>query len=121
MQKYTLGLFFSIIAVSFASIFILSSQAPPLSIAFFRLLFTTLLLVPFLLLNKTTRREIRALPRSAILLMSIIGVVLACHFALWITSLKMTSVASSVILVTAHPILVAPVSYYFLKEKLMKK
>jgi len=30
----------------------------------------------------------------------------------------MTSVASSVILVTAHPILVAPVSFYFLKEKL---
>ncbi len=30
----------------------------------------------------------------------------------------MTSVASSVILVTAHPVLVAPVSFYFLKEKL---
>jgi len=118
MQKYTLGLFFSIIAVSFASIFILSSQAPPLSIAFYRLLFTTLLLVPLLFMNRTTRTEIRTLPPSAILLMTVIGVVLACHFALWITSLKMTSVASSVILVTAHPVLVAPVSYYFLKEKL---
>jgi len=50
--------------------------------------------------------------------MILIGVVLAAHFSLWITSLKMTSVASSVILVTAHPILVAPVSFFFLKEKL---
>lgn len=50
--------------------------------------------------------------------MILIGLILAAHFALWISSLKMTSVASSVILVTAHPILVAPVSFYFLKEKL---
>jgi drug/metabolite transporter (DMT)-like permease len=50
--------------------------------------------------------------------MIVIGVILAAHFSLWITSLKMTSVASSVILVTAHPVLVAPVSFYFLKEKL---
>jgi drug/metabolite transporter (DMT)-like permease len=50
--------------------------------------------------------------------MIVIGIILAAHFALWISSLKMTSVASSVILVTAHPVLVAPVSFYFLKEKL---
>ena len=50
--------------------------------------------------------------------MTFIGIILAAHFALWITSLTMTSVASSVILVTAHPILVAPLSYYLLKEKL---
>lgn len=50
--------------------------------------------------------------------MIVIGLILAAHFALWISSLKLTSVASSVILVTAHPILVAPVSFYFLKERL---
>jgi len=50
--------------------------------------------------------------------MIVIGIILAAHFALWISSLKMTSVASSVILVTAHPMLVAPVSFYFLKERL---
>jgi drug/metabolite transporter (DMT)-like permease len=118
MQKHALGLFISIIAVSFASIFILSCQAPPLSIAFYRLLFTTLLLVPLILIRKKTREEIRILPHNSLVLMIVIGVILAAHFSLWITSLKMTSVASSVILVTAHPILVAPVSFYFLKEKL---
>jgi drug/metabolite transporter (DMT)-like permease len=118
MQKQYLGLIISIIAVSFASIFILSCQAPPLSIAFYRLLFTTLLIFPFILIRKKTREELRTLPRATILIMIVIGVILATHFSLWITSLKMTSVASSVILVTAHPVLVAPVSFYFLKEKL---
>jgi drug/metabolite transporter (DMT)-like permease len=118
MQKQYLGLIISIIAVSFASIFILSCQAPPLSIAFYRLLFTTLLIFPFILIQKKTRDELRTLPRATLLIMLVIGVILATHFSLWITSLKMTSVASSVILVTAHPVLVAPVSFYFLKEKL---
>jgi len=118
MKKQFLGLIISIISVSFASIFILSCQAPPLSIAFYRLLFTTLLIFPFIVIRKKTRDELRTLPRETILLMIVIGVILATHFSLWITSLKMTSVASSVILVTAHPVLVAPVSFYFLKEKL---
>jgi drug/metabolite transporter (DMT)-like permease len=118
MQKYYVGLLISVVSVSFASIFILSCQAPPLSIAFYRLLFTTLLLVPLLCFRKKLREELRSLPLSAVLWMILIGVILATHFSLWITSLKMTSVASSVILVTAHPVLVAPVSFYFLKEKL---
>jgi drug/metabolite transporter (DMT)-like permease len=118
MQRHALGLFFSIIAVSFASIFILSCQSPPLSIAFYRLLFTTLLLTPLLLLRKKTREEIKALPKKTIGIMIVIGIILAAHFSFWVTSLTLTSVASSVILVTAHPVLVAPVSFYLLKEKI---
>ncbi len=118
MQKHALGLLISIIAVSFASIFILSCEAPPLSIAFYRLLFTTLLLAPVLFIRKKTRDELRTLPRKTIIIMIIIGLILAAHFAFWVTSLTLTSVASSVILVTAHPMLVAPVSFYFLKEKI---
>jgi drug/metabolite transporter (DMT)-like permease len=118
MQRHAFGLFFSIIAVSFASIFILSCQSPPLSIAFYRLLFTTLLLAPLLLFRKKIREEIKALPKKTIGIMIAIGIILATHFSFWITSLTMTSVASSVILVTAHPVLVAPVSFYLLKEKI---
>jgi len=119
MKPY-LALFSSIVAVSFASIFIISCEAPPLSIAFYRLFFTTLLLLPFLLLKKQSRKELIHLDRSTILFMVLIGCILAAHFSFWITSLTKTSVASSVILVTAHPILVAPVSYYFLKERISK-
>ena len=120
INKPYIALFISIVSVSFASIFIVSIQnnVPSLSIALYRLLFTTLLLLPFVLLNKKTRDELGNLPRSTLLIMVGIGLVLAAHFALWITSLGLTSVASSVILVTAHPVLVGPISHFFLKERL---
>lgn len=77
-----------------------------------------MLLIPFILLHKKTRDELKSLPRSSLLLMIGIGVILAAHFSLWITSLTLTSVASSVILVTAHPMLVGPISHYLFKERL---
>ena len=123
MKKQYFAILVSIISVSFASIFIVSLNqrgVEPLTIALYRLLFTTLLILPFVIVHKTTRQELLHLPRSSLFLMMFIGLVLAAHFALWITSLTKTSVASSVILVTAHPVLVGPVSYVFLKEKLSK-
>ena len=118
MNKQYIALFISIISVSFAAIFIVSCTAPALSIAFYRLFFTTLLVSPLVFFRKKTRQEILNLPFSTILLMVCIGLILAAHFALWITSLELTSVASSVILVTAHPLLVGPISHFFLKERL---
>jgi len=119
-NKAYVALFISIVSVSFASIFIVSIQenVPSLTIAFYRLFFTTLLIIPLVFLRSKTRKELFNLPRSTYYIMIIIGVILAAHFALWITSLKITSVASSVILVTAHPLLVGPVSHFLFKEKL---
>jgi drug/metabolite transporter (DMT)-like permease len=119
-RKPYIALFVSIVSVSFAAILIkLSSMDEfPLTIAFYRLLFTTILILPFVVFFKKTRDEIKKLPRKTFLIMIGIGVILAAHFTFWITSLSFTSVASSVILVTAHPILVGPVSHFFLKEKL---
>jgi drug/metabolite transporter (DMT)-like permease len=82
------------------------------------LLFTTLLIIPFVIFNKKTRKELLNLQYSTIIIMIGIGLILAAHFSLWITSLKLTSVASSVILVAAHPFLVGPVSHYLFREKL---
>ena len=111
-------LFISILSVSFAAIFIVTCSAHPLSIAFYRLLFTTLIIIPLVIFNKKTRKELLNLQYFTIIMMIGIGLILAAHFSLWITSLKFTSVASSVILVTAHPFLVGPVSHYLFKEKL---
>jgi len=93
-------------------------ETHPLTISLYRLLFTTLIILPFVVFQKKYRDEIKNLSRYTIFLMIIIGLVLSAHFAFWITSLKLTSIASSVILVTAHPLLVGPVSHFFLKEKL---
>ena len=59
--------------------------------------------------------------RSDILLMLLSSLFLALHFGLWITSLSYTSIASSVILVTANPLFVALISYFLWGEKLTKK
>jgi len=122
-NKAYIALLVSIISVSFAAIFIttilnLYPKTEPLSIAFYRLFFTALLIMPIILFHSKTRKEIVKIPRSTLLIMIGIGIILALHFVLWISSLKFTSVASSVILVTAHPILVGPISHYFLKERL---
>ena len=45
------------------------------------------------------------------------GLFLSLHFAFWIASLKYTSVASSVVLVTTHPVFVGIGAWFFLKER----
>jgi len=118
-KKPYIGLFISVLSVSFAAILIVTlDETHPLTISLYRLLFTTLIILPFVVFQKKYRDEIKNLSRYTIFLMIIIGLVLSAHFAFWITSLKLTSIASSVILVTAHPLLVGPVSHFFLKEKL---
>lgn len=92
----------------------------PLSIAFNRLLFTFLLIFPLTIFIKKYRKELIMISKRDLINMVSIGVILALHFALWITSLRFTSVASSVILVTAHPVIVAPIAYYLLNEKLSR-
>jgi len=65
---------------------------------------------------------LRRLPRRDVLLMAGIGAILATHFTLWISSLKVPqeSIASSVVLVTSHPLMVGLVSHFVLKERLNK-
>lgn len=120
-KKADIGLFISVVSVSFAAIFIeylLRGGMPPITIAFYRLLFTVLLLLPFLIYYKKYRSELFRIDKKMFFLMIGIGIILSIHFYTWVTSLNYTSVASSVILVTAHPVLVAPIAYYFLKEKI---
>lgn len=103
-------------AISFASIFIKVCEAPPLVIAAYRLGLATLVLLLFTL--PRTLREVRRLGRQEILPSILAGLFLCFHFAFWITSLKYTSVASSVIFVTTNPIFVALASTFFLGEAL---
>ena len=105
-----------LVAISFASILIKVCDAPPLIIAAYRLALATLVLLLFTV--PRTLREFRRLSQREIILSLVAGVFLCFHFALWITSLKYTSVASSVIFVTTNPIFVALVSTLFLGERL---
>ena len=102
------------IAVSTASIFIKLCEAPSLIIATYRMIFASLLLLPFASHQKTWR----SWNRKEIGWLILSGFFLSLHFASWITSLKYTSVASSVVLVTTHPIFVGLGAWLFLKEPL---
>lgn len=110
----------AIVAVSTASILIRWSESDAITIAFYRLGFATLIVLPFAVIDRTT--PLWRLARRDVLLMAGIGVVLAAHFALWITSLKTAgvTVASSVVLVTSHPVMVALVSHFLLKERVSR-
>lgn len=104
-----------IVAVSSAALLIrLASDASPLAVAAWRLLLAALLLAPLALL----RRPSLPMAQRDRLLAAVTGVFLALHFVLWITSLRYTSVASSVVLVSTTPVFVALGSLLVLRERL---
>lgn len=115
-----LVLFFGILAVSTASIFIryAQSNAPSLVIAAYRLSLATLGLAPFAWTRR--RDELVALTPRELLLALLSGFFLALHFASWISSLEFTTVASSVVLVTTTPLWVGIFSPLILKEPLRR-
>ena len=109
----------AMVSISFASIFTKWSDSPPFIIAGYRLALTCAMLLPVMVLTGGFS-ELRSFDRKEILLILLSGVALAFHFGLWITSLTLTLVATSVILVTSHPIFVAGVSHFVLKERVKK-
>jgi len=114
MARFYLFLPIGIIAISTASIFIKLCDAPVLIIATYRMMLASLMLMPFACYKKTWR----GWERNEIGWFLLSGLFLSLHFAFWIASLKYTSVASSVALVTTHPIFVGMGSWLFLKERI---
>ena len=115
-----LALLISIIAVSTASILIRWTEAPPLAIASYRMFLSVAMLMPFFIRNNGIEK-LRKQGSRTIFNLFMVGVVLAIHFASWITSLGLTSVASSVIFVHIDPIFVAIISHFFLDDKITRK
>ena len=107
-------IFVAILAVSTASIFIKLCDAPALVISAYRVVVASLALAPFAI----RRKFWRGLGRSEISWLVLSGVFLSLHFAFWIASLKFTSVASSVVLVSTHPLFVGLGAWFFLGERL---
>ncbi|MEC4019253.1 DMT family transporter [Streptomyces sp. H27-D2] len=92
----------AIAGISFSAPLIAATAAPALAIAFWRNAMAVGVLTPLALLRH--RVEFRRMGRRAVLLSVAAGGLLALHFALWLPSLRMTSVASSTALVTTTPI-----------------
>jgi len=115
-----LAIIFGILAVSTASIFIRFAQeeVPSLVIAAWRLTIASLILVPIAATRH--KKELLGINRKGFVLALLSGFFLALHFATWITSLRYTSVASSVVLVSTIPLWVALLSPITIKEPIGK-
>lgn len=91
------------------------AEAPVSAIAFWRLTLSLLLILPLLFLSGQWR-EVLGLRRSEWRWVALAGGALALHFVTWFLSLEYTSVASSTVLVTAHPLYVGLLSTLWLRE-----
>lgn len=105
----------AVVFISLGSLFVRLAEAPPLTIAFWRVCLASLLLAPW-----AAPEAARAVPaltprlRGALVLS---GLALALHFATWIASLSHTTVAASVLLVNTAPIFSVVFAALWLKER----
>jgi drug/metabolite transporter (DMT)-like permease len=111
----------AVLAVSTSAILVRWSTAPSLVKAFYRVLFTTLALVPFALARPSDRRAFARLRGRDLVVAVGSGVALAVHFAAWFESLRWTSVAASVTLVQSQPVFVAVGAWALLDERVTHK
>lgn len=104
---------------SLSSIIIRFSEAPALVISAYRMLFTCLmLLLPVMINNKD---EFKSIKKNDFILCIFSGIFLALHYASWISSIHMTTIANSTVLVACSPMFVALANYFIVKEKFTYK
>lgn len=123
MEKPTIHPFIPIvigvISIALSAILVKLAEAEAGVIAFYRMLFSVLLMSPIFFTKYV--HEIKLLSRRDWIFSSIAGVFLAFHFILWFESLNYTSVASSTVLVTLQPLFAFVGTYFFFKEPLSVK
>ena len=88
-----------IAGISLSAIFVKYSQAPSVVTAFYRLMWTVVLMTPVVFGRGESRRELMGTDRKSVLLCALSGLFLAMHFTTWFESLNKTSVASSTAIV----------------------
>ena len=110
------ALVIGIFAISTSAILIRWSSSEPLVIGSYRQTFATFLFLPFLLKDKF--QEILNLSSREIFELVIIGILLGAHFGFWISSVKATSVAASVLLGTCHIVYVSIIGWVVFGGKL---
>lgn len=113
------GLGVAICAISTGAILVRLSDAPSAVAAFYRVLFTTLPLVPVAIWRY--REQFRMIGQRDLVYATLSGIALALHFATWFESLEWTSVAASVTLVQSQPIFVAVGAWALLSERVTRR
>ncbi len=112
------GLVIAIIGISTGAILVRLSNAPEPVAAFYRVLFTTVPLLPIAVWSY--RDAFRHISPRDLLGAIVAGLALAVHFATWFESLAWTSVAASVTLVQSQPLFVAIGAWLLLGERISR-
>lgn len=102
------------VSLSWAAILIRLTASPAVTVAAWRMALSALLLLPVLWVRRSPRLH---LSKHGLGLAVLAGGFLALHFTLWMESLRHTTVASSVALVTTNPIFVGLLSAVLLRER----
>src|ERR1041384_1710774 len=104
-----LALFVAVLAMSWAGPLVRLSSAPALVISAWRLILSVVIIRLIMQVRRHGHAAIR-LSRADWKLAVLAGMLLAAHFWAWLTSLELTTVASSVVLVDSQPLFVALLS-----------
>src|SRR5712692_1131664 len=107
-----LVLIVAVLATTYAGPIVRFAAAPAVAIAFWRLA----LVLPVTFGLAARERQRIGVVREAFPLMVLSGVLLALHFWTWIASLRFTTVASSVLLVSLKPIFAWGLAAAWLRE-----
>lgn len=110
----------AVLAMSWAGPLVKFATAPAVVVSAWRLVFSVTFIALVLALRRTSLAAFRLQNRQW-LLAAAAGVLLAAHFWAWIASLRYTTVASSVVLVSMQPIFVAAMSGALLHERATRK
>lgn len=114
-----IAILIGVISVSTSAILVKLADADSGVIAFYRMLFSVLIMAPSFFIYYRT--EILDIQKRDWAFSIIAGVLLAFHFILWFESLRYTSVASSTVLVTLQPLFAIGGTYFFFKEPIVFK
>ena len=106
------------LSVSLSAIFARYAETPSMTLVFYRMLFASLLMIPFVVWR--CRSELKGLRASDALWCIVSGIALALHFYTFFESLNHTSVASSLVLVDTSVFFVAFIMLFLFRERIPK-
>lgn len=91
-------------------------QAPATAIAFYRMFFSMLIILPLAL--TIYRKQFKEFSGKTLTITILAGFLLGWHFYFWVASLELTTISASVVLVTTQPVFVAIWARMLLKERI---
>lgn len=105
--------------LSLGGIFVKLSTVGPINTAFFRVLFSLVILFPLLLVEKT-RPSYNKLKRKELMILLVAGAFFGADLTLLNISFHSTTMANANLFSNFVPLIIVPFSYFFFKEQISK-